>query len=516
MTSFSLKLARISQKPSVLNNLKRGIEREALRYSEESRLAKTPHPKALGSAYANKWITTDFSESQLELVTPVSTSIETLFAQLEDIHHFTQTNLGNEYMWPMSMPYKVNESDIVLGQYGTCNAGRLKTLYRKGLKHRYGSKMQIISGVHYNFSFPESFWDELFGKQHKQERQEAKSNAYLGLIRNYYRFGWLIPYFFGASPAVCSSYIKDLKTDKMFLKAEDMLYLPHATSLRLSDIGYSNSNQEQLNIGLNSLDDYLSGLKKAIRTSSPAFEQMGVKVSGEYQQLNSNILQMENELYAPIRPKRVPEENEKVYEALSQRGVEYVEVRALDINPYSAVSISEDQVRFLDLFLVWAVLKDSDLMTKQEKDISLSNWNKVIHQGRKPGLQLECCSSENAQTLKEWAMSIIKEIIAVAKAMDKANGDIKYQSVCHKLAAAIHYPEFTTAGLLQADIEKAGGIGQFGHEMGTKHTRSHLKHRYRFYKAQDMENEVARSLHEQEASEKSDVLDFDAFLAANS
>ncbi|MCS6730686.1 glutamate--cysteine ligase, partial [Proteus mirabilis] len=176
-------------------------------------------------------------------------------------------------------------------------------------------------------------------------------------IRNYYRFGWLIPYFFGASPAVCSSYIKDLKTDKMFLKAEDMLYLPHATSLRLSDIGYSNSNQEQLNIGLNSLDDYLSGLKKAIRTSSPAFEQMGVKVSGEYQQLNSNILQMENELYAPIRPKRVPEENEKVYEALSQRGVEYVEVRALDINPYSAVGISEDQVRFLDLFLVWAVLK---------------------------------------------------------------------------------------------------------------------------------------------------------------
>ncbi|MDG3088572.1 glutamate--cysteine ligase [Vibrio hannami] len=515
MTSFSLRLAQVCQNPSVFNNLKRGIEREALRYSKQSRLAKTRHPEALGSAYANKWITTDFSESQLEIVTPVSRDINTLFAQLEDIHHFTQANLGSEYMWPMSMPYNVSESDIVLGQYGACNAGRLKTLYRKGLKSRYGSKMQIISGVHYNFSLPESFWDELFGKQCKEQRQEAKSDAYLGLIRNYYRFGWLIPYFFGASPAVCSSYVNEQETDKAFLKVEDTLYLPYSTSLRLSDIGYSNNTQEQLNISLSSLDDYLSGLQNATRTSSSAFEQIGVKVGGEYQQLNSNILQLENEFYAPIRPKRVPNKDEKVYEALSQRGVEYIEVRALDINPYSSVGISEEQVRFLDLFLIWAVLKDSDLMTERERENCLSNWKKVTHQGRKPGLKLQCGTYGKTKTLQEWATLIIGEITHLAEAMDKANGQTDYQSVCHRLTEVINHPELTIAGQLQADIEKAGGIKAFGYEMGTKHVNTHLSHRYRFYSAKDMENEVTRSWYEQEESEKSDRLDFDTFLVAN-
>ena len=166
MTEFAARLERVAQNQEVFKSFGRGVERETLRYHQDGHLATTPHPVELGSAYANNWITTDFSESLLEFITPVSSNISTLTAQLEDIHHFTQTKLGEEKMWPLSMPcYVGSEDDINLAQYGSSNSGKMKTLYREGLKHRYGSLMQIISGVHFNFSFPESFWDQLFGEQ---------------------------------------------------------------------------------------------------------------------------------------------------------------------------------------------------------------------------------------------------------------------------------------------------------------------------------------------------------------
>lgn len=190
------------------------MERETLRYNPDGYLATTPHPNTLGSPLTHEWITTDFSESLMEFITPVSRDISTLLSQLTDIHHFAHSKLDGERLWPLSMPCKVHsEDDIELAQYGTSNSGKMKTLYREGLKHRYGSLMQIISGVHFNFSFPESFWDALHGEQTEEERQATKSDAYFGLIRNYYRFGWLIPYFFGASPAICESFLQGKKTN---------------------------------------------------------------------------------------------------------------------------------------------------------------------------------------------------------------------------------------------------------------------------------------------------------------
>ena len=269
MTDFAARLELIAKNPEVFKQYGRGVERETLRYRLDGHLATTPHPEGLGSAYSNKWVTTDFSESLLEFITPVSNDVSTLLYQLEDIHHFAQTKLGDEKVWPLSMPcYVSSEDDINLAYYGTSNSGKMKTLYREGLKHRYGSLMQIISGVHFNFSFPESYWDALFGEQPQQEREASKSDAYFGLIRNYYRFGWLIPYFFGASPALCSSFLKGRETKLPFENINQTLYLPHATALRLSDLGYTNSAQSVLKIGFNSLDQYLEGLNKAIRTPS--------------------------------------------------------------------------------------------------------------------------------------------------------------------------------------------------------------------------------------------------------
>lgn len=513
MTEFAARLERVAQNPDVFKSFGRGVERETLRYQQDGHLATTPHPSELGSAYANNWITTDFSESLLEFITPVSSDISTLQAQLEDIHHFTQSKLGEEKMWPLSMPCYVGaEDDINLAQYGSSNSGKMKTLYREGLKRRYGSLMQIISGVHFNFSFPETFWDQLFGEQTEEERQSSKSEAYFGLIRNYYRFGWLIPYFFGASPALCSSFIQGRDTKLPFEKVGGTLYLPHATSLRMSDLGYTNSAQSALKIGFNSLDEYLEGLNTAIRTPSDEFAEIGVKVDGEYRQLNSNVLQIENELYAPIRPKRVAKSGEKPSEALARGGVEYIEVRSLDVNPYSSVGINEDQVRFLDLFLAWAALTDSEPMDHCEQACWRENWNKVIVEGRKPGLELQIGCQGEVLTLQDWAKRVFVELVQIAEQMDADNGGDEYQAVCYKLLSWIDNPEKTVSGQLLADTIELGGLGKVGCELGKQYRNHHLDHQYRTYSAAEMEAEVERSRVAQKEVEDSDSLNFDDFL----
>ncbi|MDR9830348.1 glutamate--cysteine ligase [Vibrio sp. FNV 38] len=513
MTNFVARLERIAEHTQVFNDYTRGVERETLRYQEDGSLAQSPHPSSLGSAYSNQWITTDFAESLLEFITPVSHSVEDVVAQLKDVHHFTQTKLDGESMWPLSMPCFVSDEDnIQLAQYGSSNSGRMKTLYREGLKRRYGSLMQIISGVHFNFSFPDSFWDALYGEQTSEARQESKSDAYFGVIRNYYRFGWLIPYFFGASPALCSSFIQGRETNFPFEKIGETLFLPNATSLRLSDLGYTNSAQSVLRIGFNGLDQYLEGLNKAIKTPSEEFAEIGVKVGGEHHQLNSNVLQIENELYAPIRPKRVAQSGEKPSEALARDGVEYIEVRSLDVNPFSSVGINEDQIRFLDLFLTWAALTDSAPMDDCELTCWRENWNKVITDGRQIGLELTIGCQGEVLTLQDWAKRVFVELRQIAEAMDGAMGGNAYQTVCDTLSKWIDNPELTISGQLLEKTKQAGGIGAVGKSLGQAFKQSHLEHSYQFYSQAQMEAEVERSMAAQKQTEDNDTLSFDEYL----
>ncbi|MGL5334971.1 MAG: glutamate--cysteine ligase, partial [Enterovibrio sp.] len=335
------KLAQFVNCPNLLLSMGRGIEREGLRIDEAGALAQTMHPAPLGSALKNRWITTDFAEQLLEFITPVSSQSAQTLAQLSDIHKFTYQAMPNEKIWPLSMPCCVpNEEEIKLGHYGSSNHGKMKTLYRQGLKNRYGSMMQVISGVHFNFSFSKAFWQQLYGENLTQDNyQETVSAGYFALIRNYYRFGWLIPYLFGASPALCSSFLKRpsaLPFKEMF---DGTRYLPYATSLRLSDLGYTSHAQSGLDLSFNSLEQYVLGVRRALKTPSPFFDAIPVKNEQGYQQLNTNILQIENELYAPIRPKRVMLPGERPLQALESRGVEYIEVRSLDVNPFSPVGI---------------------------------------------------------------------------------------------------------------------------------------------------------------------------------
>ncbi|MBV1842516.1 glutamate--cysteine ligase [Photobacterium ganghwense] len=511
---FSQRLQQIAANPDALTQMGRGLEREALRITPQGQLSAKPHPAGLGSALTNKWVTTDFAEPLLEFITPVSHDVEQLLAQLSDIHRFTYTKLGDESLWPMSMPCFVgSEDEINLAQYGSSNTGRMKTLYREGLKHRYGSVMQVISGVHFNFSFPNAFWDQLFGEQSAEARQAAVSDAYFGLIRNYYRFGWLIPYLFGASPALCGSFLDKSASPLNFEQVGCGTYfLPNATALRLSDLGYTNHAQSSLKIGFNSLSEYLDGVRRAIRTPSEEFAAIGVKVDGEYRQLNANVLQIENELYAPIRAKRVTRSGEKPSEALERGGVEYIEVRSLDVNPFSPVGVTAEQIRFLDLFLTWAVLSDSAPMDESELACWRDNWNRVVLDGRNPELLLKIGCDGERLTVQQWGNRVFAELAQVADAMDNAAGTSDYRDTLSKLQTWIDDPSLTLSAQLLNQIREQQGIGKTGRALAEQHTSALQTQDYLFYPEQEFEQEARESVARQQAIEAADTMSFDAFL----
>nr|WP_133406305.1 glutamate--cysteine ligase [Parashewanella tropica] len=421
MKTFGQNLAALDN-PSgkrALSGIRRGIEREALRVKSDGQLSSKPHSKALGSALTHSRITTDYSESLLEFITPVFDDIPSLFNDLKKTHVYAINNIDSEVLWPVSMPCFVKEPNkIPVAQYGTSNVGQLKTLYRVGLTHRYGAQMQIISGVHFNFSVSQELWELLYKQSNSDlTLEEFISESYFGLIRNYRRQMWILPYLFGASPALCGSFLKGLDTDLPFKKSGlGTLYLPYATSLRMSDLGYTNKEQDTLGISYNSLAEYLEGMKRAIRLPSAKFADIGVKVGDDYRQLNANILQIENEFYAPIRPKRVAQAGEKPSDALARGGVEYIEVRALDVNPYSPFGISEDQVRFLDLFLLYCLLTPSKHISDEDEKEMSDNLEKIILQGRQPNLQL----SHHGETIEvtQWLSDIFEQLKPIADLMD--------------------------------------------------------------------------------------------------
>lgn len=511
-------LSWLEANPDALKGIGRGIERETLRVKPDGHLATTGHPKTLGSALTHKWITTDFAETLLEFITPVENDIDNLLAFLRDIHRHVSRNLGDERMWPMSMPCLIEDSQAIeLAQYGSSNIGKMKTLYREGLKNRYGALMQVISGVHYNFSLPLSFWQAWADVKDEKSGQEAISEGYLRLIRNYYRFGWIIPYLFGASPAICSSFLQGKETKLPFEHTDKgMLYLPYATSLRLSDLGYTNKSQSGLGITFNNLPDYVTALKAAIKTPSEEYARMGVKDEQDnWLQLNTNVLQIENELYAPIRPKRVTRSGENPSDALLRGGIEYIEVRSLDINPFSPIGVDENQVRFLDLFLIWCTLADAPEMSSDELLCTRTNWNRVILEGRKPGLKLGMGCGEAEHLLADVGKTLFKDLRRVAETLDSQQGNHLYQEVCDRLVASFDDPDLTYSARFLSTL-KENGIAGTGLAMAEQYRHQLADEQLEILTEDKFEQEAVRSNEKQQEIEDSDTLSFDEFLKGRS
>ncbi|WP_129141586.1 glutamate--cysteine ligase [Modicisalibacter coralii] len=440
-----------------LGRLRRGIEKEGLRVDRQGMIAHTPHPRALGSKLTHPHITTDYSESLLEYITPVYCRPEDALTFLADLHRFSYRHLGDELLWPASMPGRLAGNDSVpIADYGRSNVGFMKHVYRKGLDVRYGRIMQSIAGVHYNVSLPEEVWPllrELEGAEDKP-LNAYRSGRYFDLIRNFRRNSWLLLYLFGASPALDRSFLTGAVPDKLAAHARDTLVSPHATSLRMSDLGYQNKVQAQLKICFNSLSNYVGTLRHAITTPWPAYQRMGVNEGGDWRQLNANILQIENEYYSDIRPKRVARHDETPTQALEARGVEYIEVRCLDLNPFSPLGIDATQMRFLDTFLMWCLLSESPWIPDEECDRLDDNRRAVVERGRDPGLALTIDGEQ--RRLADRGRTIFAELRGVAELLDVVEGGEAHVAALDALEPLLDTPERTPSGRLLRALEESG------------------------------------------------------------
>lgn len=497
-----------------MHNSSMGVEKESLRVNPTGSISQTPHPGSIGASLTHPYITTDYSEALTEFITPPFHEIREVLDFLRDTQQFVYQRLDDEYLWATSMPCVVaGETSIPIARYGSSNAGRMKHVYRVGLGNRYGRVMQVIAGVHFNYSFPPEFWtvySELEGNS--LPMQDFISESYMALIRNLQRFGWLIPYLFGASPAICKSFLGGAPTTLSEFN-DNTYFQPYATSLRMGDIGYQNNKENEHGIKANydSLAAYIDSLSCAIRTPCPEYAKIGVLVDGEYRQLNANILQIENEYYSTIRPKQLLNGNEKPTLALKRRGIAYVELRSLDVNAFDPLGINERQMYFLECFLLFCLLHHSPCVSADERLAVDENELRAAHRGRDPGLTL--IRGNHSIQLREWAGELLDEMQAVCELLDQGARGNPYCAALEEQRRKVNDPELTpSARMLNEMRDRGEGFYHFARRMSEIHQHffnnlplSDSRERY-------FTELAIKSIEDQQAMEAADEISFDEYL----
>jgi glutamate--cysteine ligase len=513
---FERRLAGLvnSGERGVLRGGRKGVEKESLRVSPTGDIVQTRHPESLGAPLSNENITTDFSESLIELVTPPFGETWELLQYLCDIHQFVYRHLNDELLWATSMPCAIEgDASIPLAQFGSSNVGRMKTVYRHGLGVRYGRIMQAISGVHFNYSFSPRLWGVLEDvNESRQARQGFVSDQYFGVLRNYRRYGWLVLYLFGTSPAVSRSFFAGRDTTLQQLDG-DTFYEPYGTSLRMSDIGYRNKNQATVSVSVNSLDEYVRDLSRAMATPYPPYEKIGVKVDGEYRQLNANILQIENEYYSFIRPKRVARTGERPTKALQRAGVEYVEVRALDVSAFDPVGVNQNKLRFLEAFLALCLLRESAPISQGEQATLDLNHLLVARRGREPKLLLK--REGRDFPMLDWARELLDAMQGLCELLDHGEAARPYTSALEQQRAKIDDVERTPSARLLADMRQSG---ESFFQLAQRMSKLHKDYFLGLYppnerRLTDFAEAARDSLEAQARIEAGDHTDFDTYLA---
>ncbi len=505
----------------LFDHLRRGLEKESLRTLADGQISQSQHPQALGSTLTHPHITTDYSEALLEFITPVSSSRKTTLAFLLDLHRFSLQNLEHqELLWPASMPCRLKgNASVRIAEYGSSNVGKMKEVYRHGLDWRYGRIMQSIAGLHYNVSFPDELWPllaEMEGLPASAADSAWRSAKYFALIRNFRRYSWLLMYLFGASPAVDESFLADHPQHPLQKLADSTWGNPLATSLRMSDLGYQNKVQASLKICFNSLDNYISTLHEAIHTSHPAYEALGTRVGDQYRQLNTNILQIENEYYSDIRPKRVARSGQKPSEALQEKGVEYIEVRCLDLNPFLPGGIDVAQMRFLDTFLLFCLLETSPELDEQACQQVDDNLARVVNQGRDPDLKVWWFGPEKTEEkpLPEAANQLLELLRPVALLLDKPHRqEAPFCAALEQQQARVDDAQLTPSARLLELIRESDGYLPAIMQLARAQREQLLTSPIDKSREQLFKELAVSSLQQQKDLESKDTLDFDAYLA---
>jgi len=509
------RLSQLTESSSIgcLADIGHGIEKESLRINPQGHIAQTPHPAGLGSPLTHPSLTTDFSEALLEFITPVFQSPDESLAYLSNLHAFTFRQMDREELiWTSSMPCVLDDdSQIPLAEYGSSNIGKLKTLYRMGLSYRYGRAMQTIAGIHYNFSLPDSFWDMYKDLHHSElSLTDFKTEQYFNLIRNFRRYSWLLIYLFGASPAVCKSFVRNNKDHGLEFYDDATLYMPYATCLRMGDLGYTSDAQADLYVSYNDLENYALGLTNAIQTPYEPYKKF-TSEDGEFKQLNDSILQIENEFYSTIRPKRVAPTGTRPLKVLRDQGVEYIEVRCLDLNPFLPVGIDSEQIKFLNSFLMLCLLRKSPPSDADEYAEIEDNLKTVVNRGREPGLELKQHGKSIA--LKDWADEILQEALSISELMDDIHQDETHSQATKAQLAKVEDSTLTpSAKILQRMDELKTPYFTFAMNQSLANSD--------FFRSQTLDSDVMTNLKEmaeksnleRQAIESSDNIDFESYV----
>ncbi|EJX54826.1 bifunctional glutamate--cysteine ligase GshA/glutathione synthetase GshB [Enterococcus faecium] len=322
MMNFKQLLLHVNARPFI-DQARFGIEREGQRVDLAGNLAKTDHPAIFGDRSYHPYIQTDFSETQTEMITPVTDSIPELFQYLAAVYDVTARSIPKEEMiWPLSMPPALPEKDeaIIIAKLKNFE----DVLYRRYLAKEYGKRKQMVSGIHFNFEFGDELLRTLFSHQEEfQDFSEFKTELYLKTARNFMRYRWMITYLFGASPMSEKNYFLDESHPQEPVR-----------SIRNSALGYT--NHPNVKVSYASMKQYLADIERMIEEGK---------------------LSEEKEFYTPLRFRG----GKKVAD-LATTGVRYIELRNIDLNPYARLGINPEQVRFLQLFLMYM------LWTEEKED----------------------------------------------------------------------------------------------------------------------------------------------------
>ncbi|AIT09855.1 glutamate--cysteine ligase [Candidatus Francisella endociliophora] len=480
----------------------RGVERETLRVTKNGSLAKSQHPQNLGHKLTNDSITVDFSESLLELITKPHSSIDGAFEELSNLSAFTLKNMSDdEIILNTSMPLSASESEIQEANFGSSNSGRMKQVYRKGLSARYGKIMQIIAGIHYNFSFDK----ELIQAKANKENVTT-SDVYFGVINNYFEFMWLLPYLFGASP-ICAK--TSVKNKPAYLEdLDDEFYVgKYATSLRMSDLGYTSPAQKDLAISYNDVKSYVKDLVQASDEKFADYEAIGLyNAKGERIQLNESILQIENEYYSAVRPKQIAKRCERPACALYNRGVEYIEVRVLDVDPFVANGISKSTALFVEVMLMTCLEEKSVRYSKNVIKQAKQNLTAVAIDGRNPERKLHKLDNRDEVLLKDYALELFEKVEATAKKMPPEY----LEAVLNEKQKVLDISKTPAAKIVE--IAKQEGYKNFALEVSKKVSQELRSYQISSEIKSKLQNQVANSVAAEKELATNDNISLDEYI----
>lgn len=409
-----------------------GIEREMLRVDKNGYLSFTDHPEIFGDKVLNPYITTDFSESQVEVITPALDKIEETYSFLKALYDIVALEIGDEILWPQSMPCFIPEDDeIPVAKYS--EEGREAEEYRNKLLKKYGGKKQLISGIHYNYSFNEEIIRKLYESSDKElTYKEYKNSIYLKVARNYLRYRWIIVYLLGAAPVIHESFLNGCSC-KLKQISEDGYTLDGAVSHRNGECGYR--NKEELYPNYDTVEDYVESINKYV---------------------NDGVIDSHKELYSQVRLKA--KEPKNFLNSLLEDGISYLEYRSIDINPFEKGGISLNDLYFLQLLNIYMLIKEESSYDKWQQE-AVRNQHLVAKYGIE---NVELIKDGEIIDRRSWGLEILNEMKAMNSELNLGKEDIINEAIAKmtdsSLTYAYNYKKLIEEkGYINANVDLAEG-----------------------------------------------------------